>query len=469
MLSYLNIFKKLKKIKPCTETDLFYKEFQKNRINGKQFALCLAPFRSLRFSVSGSILACCYNKEFVLGTYPEQTIKEIWQGEKIKKLRTAILNHDLTLGCKLCQTNICNQNWSSVSAIEFDRKNYKPGKYPEMMEFELSNKCNLECIMCSGDLSSAIRSQREKKKPYLEIYNENFIDQLDQFIPHLVETSFIGGEPFLIDIYFKIWEKISQIHPTLPISITTNGTILNNKIKEALNKGNFNIRISLESLQKGRYEQIRKKGNFDTLIKNITYFQNYCKIKNTYFDFKILPMIQNWDEIPAIIDYCNKHEIPVKFQTVYFPPKCALWNKNPDILKQIINTYENCNISKKGVIQQNNYNRFYHLLQQIKNYHKNAISQYESLKELQKKSTNNLKIILEKRIVDYLNFSTFSEEEKNNIMNFSRQMFIEINDENILKTALLNFIELPVDILVAEIKVSSLDKLNERAISAGMA
>ena len=31
------------------------------------------------------------------------------------------------------------------------------GEWPTMLELELSNLCNLECVMCNGELSSKIR------------------------------------------------------------------------------------------------------------------------------------------------------------------------------------------------------------------------------------------------------------------------------------------------------------------------
>jgi MoaA/NifB/PqqE/SkfB family radical SAM enzyme len=80
--------------------------------------------------------------------------------------------------------------------------------YPRVMEFELSNECNLECVMCNGYFSSSIRKNREKLPASVSPYNDQFVDELDQFIPHLTDAKFLGGEPFMIDIYLKIWERI---------------------------------------------------------------------------------------------------------------------------------------------------------------------------------------------------------------------------------------------------------------------
>jgi MoaA/NifB/PqqE/SkfB family radical SAM enzyme len=76
-----------------------------------------------------------------------------------------------------------------------------------MMELEIENTCNLECVMCIGELSSAIRKNRDKLPPIKSPYNEAFVEQLEEFIPHLKELRFNGGEPFLINSVFRIFEK----------------------------------------------------------------------------------------------------------------------------------------------------------------------------------------------------------------------------------------------------------------------
>ena len=39
--------------------------------------LCHAPFKSLYIGMDGVITPCCYNRWYVLGTYPHQQLDEI--------------------------------------------------------------------------------------------------------------------------------------------------------------------------------------------------------------------------------------------------------------------------------------------------------------------------------------------------------------------------------------------------------
>ena len=43
---------------------------------------CHAPSINLNFEQSGHATACCYNRRFILGTYPKNTVEEIWNGAK---------------------------------------------------------------------------------------------------------------------------------------------------------------------------------------------------------------------------------------------------------------------------------------------------------------------------------------------------------------------------------------------------
>ncbi|MCI5151123.1 MAG: hypothetical protein D3916_17360, partial [Candidatus Electrothrix sp. MAN1_4] len=51
-------------------------------------------------------------------------------------------------------------------------------RYPVMMTFRLANTCNLACIMCKGDLSSRICTEREKRPIPQSPYGKHFFENL---------------------------------------------------------------------------------------------------------------------------------------------------------------------------------------------------------------------------------------------------------------------------------------------------
>jgi len=313
------------------------KAYNKVRFHGAKKLFCYNPFVNLFFDTSGNAVACCRSHQNVLGSYPQQTIREIWFGKKAEQMREHMLHNDLNMGCNYCKLQLESnrfQGLPSMHAEEFATSKIK--FYPRIIEFELSNTCNLQCVMCSGRVSSAIRANREEHEPLPLPYDDNFVEQLKEFIPHLKQAYFFGGEPFLIPIYFKIWEQIIKINPYIKLYAVTNGTVMNERIEKILKKTNFNITVSLDSLIKQRAETIRSGCNFDEVKKNIFKFQAFSQ---NNLSISHTPMTVNWDETPDIINFCNKINAIINLSYVEGPAKFALWSLMPDKLNEIYDFY----------------------------------------------------------------------------------------------------------------------------------
>lgn len=448
--------------KPISNSNI--KKYNKSRNYGTKPILCYAPFRALQFNQSGHILVCCYNKIFNLGKYPEVTIKQAWQGNKLKKLRKYISNNDLRLGCQLCQRNIISGRYSAADANNYDYDVIENWEYPDMILFELSNVCNLECIMCSGSRSSSIKKDCSETNITSLKYGHDFILELEEFFPYLKYANFSGGEPFLINMYFDIWERLLAINSKVEINVTTNGLIWNERIRQVLLKGKFNIRISLDSIRKDTYEKIRKNGSFEVVQRNIINFQKYCQDNGNYFQINAQPMRQNWWEIPEIYEYGIKNNIPVKTGTVYFPPSCALWNLSPENIFQIIKEYKKFRFSlSETYIQKENILRFQKLISQLKVFYKNSIELSINRINLKSKSSETLKELLIARLTNIIKDDCFDNDLIiNNTNDISRNldyMFCEITDSEEIKKAYINLIELPPEILLAEMEVRNIEEL----------
>ena len=207
---------------------------------------------------------------------------------------------------------------------------YKAPAYPLKLAFELSNKCNLECEMCSGEVSSLIRANREGKAPLAQVYDDRFIAQLREFIPHLQQAVFRGGEPFLIDLYYKIWDMLIELNPTCAVTITTNGTALSPKIKQILEKLNFHLIISLDSLQPTTYANIRRNASLEHVLANIDGIYEIAKRRGKSIGFAFCGMPSNWHEVPDILAFANARNAAVRMNTVYFPAHASIGSLPPE-------------------------------------------------------------------------------------------------------------------------------------------
>jgi MoaA/NifB/PqqE/SkfB family radical SAM enzyme len=300
-------------------------------------SLCHAPGHSMYFGRDGLVSACCYSRRNALGRYPDHSIAEIWFGDKRKELRGQMRRNILPSGCDICADQLRARNFKGLLAAQFDSLASKatiatklkslvlqPAAYPSRMEFELSNKCNLECSMCNGFFSSSIRSNREGLPALPQIYDAQFVNQLRPFVPHLTDAKFLGGEPFLVDLYYEIWELFIENNPTCDISITTNGTVYTEKVKRVLEKLNCQIVVSLDSLNKDTYEIIRKNAFFSRTVTNLEAFTAINRGKGKRLTLAICPIVSNWQELPEILSFANSRGMRVFFNTVISPKSLSL-------------------------------------------------------------------------------------------------------------------------------------------------
>lgn len=323
-------------------------------ISNRKF-ICYAPFKNIYFNIQGDAAPCWLTFKDP-DSYPEKSIHDIWFGETFAALRNNIKKCDLSGKCSVCNHYINSKNYVTPLAKAYDN-DYPDQVYPVMMELELANTCNLECIMCNGKLSSSVRRNREKLDLRPIPYDETFVNQLDEFLPHLYEARFNGGEPFLNDIYFRIWENILKIKPSMKVVIATNGTVMNDKVKNMLERGRFDINLSCDSLIKETYEQIRVNAVMENTLANIDWFSDYCNRKGTTLCILTNPMRQNWQEMPEFIKFCNARNLPIWFNTIHRPADCAIWTLSSNELENIFETLSQFDFEVNPLKPQTYHNR----------------------------------------------------------------------------------------------------------------
>ncbi len=348
-------------------------EYNLHREINDRSVLCHAPFKNLRFETMGIIKVCCYSQYFILGQYPKNSLHEIWFGKKAQDFRQAMSKSAINnYGCDLCVNQVKNREYTNAKPKQFDNLTSSQEGYPVILDFALHNTCNLECVMCQGMSSSSIRKNRDRLPPLPMTYDERFIDEIHPFIHNASQFVFAGGEPFLIEIYFKIWELIAQKQKRVTVDIVTNGTIMSSKVKRILDLMPVNISVSIESLEEKNYSLIRKNASLTETLSNIETFYQYCNEKGSSFSLSICPMQINWREVPEMVRFANERNIALYIHTVNSPASLALWNLKSEELLRIADYYESIALSRITPPQQRNYSAFSDLTAQIRFWAKKA-------------------------------------------------------------------------------------------------
>lgn len=398
------------------------KEYNKTRITAGHAPLCKAPFSNLYFSRNGNIVCCCFNRDVVLGRYPENTLKELWNGIPSKTFRQKLNNNILPRGCDICIRELSNKNYQGVIARHFDFLRPQ-GKYPVMMEFELDNTCNLECKMCEGTLSSSIRRNRESESEIISPYQAGFVDYIKPFLLKARLLRFSGGEPFLIPVYYKIWDLTLKENRKCMFFVQTNGTIINEKIKDFLATGRFELGISLDSLIPECFEHIRKNARFSDVMHNIETFISLLPYHKKHPSLVISTTVirDNWSEIPQITEFANARKSHIVFNTVWAPEDCAVFNLNSSELKKILDYYNSCIPASNTEIEKHNAFMFSALRSQIKGWYENALFREKHYALAETLSCDDLEKHIQKIILNHSENKEEAAKKIHSLFQFARQ------------------------------------------------
>lgn len=403
-------------------------EFNKNRPYGPKKKICYAPFNNMHFQINGNVSACSFNYDFIIGNVNDYTIKEIWLGEKANQFREKLGNFDFEY-CKSCERVLRAENYSSFPPLKYDMYADDDIQYPNQMSFEMSDLCNLECIMCNENFSSLIR-KRKGLAPQKFSYPERFFDELLEFIPHLKMATFIGGEPLLIKGYFRIWEDILKLNHQCTIHIQTNASFLPPRFIEMLETGQFDIGISLDATTKDVFEKIRINSNFDEIVENIKILKSFMDRGKVNLNINFCPLITNWQEIPKMVNYCNNLDIPLKIVNVENPRQISLQHRNYKFLSNIIQHLDNQNFKTPTTItQKKNIQAYQQFCNQLKFILKDAIKREQLYIEINNDFLNLFNTFLSETTL----FNNFTSEQRTLIINQLNNYIENLSDNSELK------------------------------------
>ena len=126
---------------------------------------------------NGDVHACCHKKPDVLGNINENTLEEIFNGDRVKEFRQQEIDGTLSCvaKCIIPQGEVRNDSVHRDFRTELRR-----------LQVEFGERCNIRCIMCPQDHKST-----------LELDPEILVRNVD-IPPSCTNIHFFGGEPTIL-------------------------------------------------------------------------------------------------------------------------------------------------------------------------------------------------------------------------------------------------------------------------------
>lgn len=291
-----------------------------NACNSKTF--CILPWIHLNIMPDSTVLPCCVSPyDDVYGKGSDQSLQEIINSDKFKKLRKNMLSSVASDGCNHCYQLESNgfrsmrmeMNNSFQKYISLCDKTAPDGSITNFelkyIDIRFSNLCNFKCRGCGPTLSHSWYEDHQAVYNYKSTQNKItsiaksapvFWEELRSLIPHADIIYFGGGEPLISNEHYEILSHLISINQCdKELRYTTN-----------LSKLNFGAYDLAELWSK--FRRIQVGISIDDFGKRAEYFRHGTKWEIIEANLKLL--ITQHPNVERIIN-CT-----VNIMNIYYLP-----------------------------------------------------------------------------------------------------------------------------------------------------
>lgn len=319
---------------------------------------CHAPTTTMYLTPRGDVQACCFNVARPLGNVGEARLLDIWHGAAAASLRAAVAVGRLDQGCQFCA-------WQEDEGAVPPSRSYDwlapadaPGdapatRWPRRLELALSNRCNLACTMCHGELSSRIRARREHLPPVSSPYDEVFFEDLEAFLPHLDVLALLGGEPTLSPEALRVLEAVARQPRRPEVHVTTNGMQVPGAFAALMEQIPMEFTVSLDGATAEQVERIRVGARLTTILETLDVLQEHCERRGTQLSLAFSLMRETWPELGELLVLAERRGLPAWVNLVATPLASSLHTAPADELDHVVRALERQDAEVRAVLDRN--------------------------------------------------------------------------------------------------------------------
>lgn len=201
---------------------------------------CLLPFIHLETDTVGNVRPCCMWRGEPMGNLNNQSIDEVWNGERYSALREQFrTSKQLPSGCEFCWRA---EQGGMQSKRQNDNARFDHHQHgvtldaPVYLDLKLGSICNIKCRTCSSQHSQKWAADEkiiygEQRFPTVLNWlddDSQFWKDLEKIAPTIEFIDFTGGEPFLVKGHWQLLEYLVEhgYAANIKIHYNTNGTVL---------------------------------------------------------------------------------------------------------------------------------------------------------------------------------------------------------------------------------------------------
>jgi radical SAM protein with 4Fe4S-binding SPASM domain len=236
---------------------------------------CPAPWTSLNIDQAGRVTPCFHCTKTV-GNIKEVTIQEVITGSEWTKMKTAMSQGEWYEGCNWCKRledttgtsgrTVRRAEQDTLTAIDNNLEFFKL----EHLVVNWSNLCNLACVYCNDETSTAWQSINKIPINHVKNEHQDLIELAKTQGHNIQGLSLGGGEPLLQK---GLGEFLDYLDPNkVNVMVTTNLSmeLTANPIYQKLKDWpHVDWMISFDNANREKFEYVRHNAEWAQFVKNI--------------------------------------------------------------------------------------------------------------------------------------------------------------------------------------------------------
>lgn len=285
-------------------------------------SFCMYPWIHLYVGPDGGTYPCCnvtYNTNSLVGNTNNESLVDIWNGDRMKSIRTRMLNNQPLSECTRCYEQEKSGFFSMRNSANKHHGHHirkvdqtKPDGHVDdfsmiYWDVRFSNLCNLRCRSCGPSFSSNWYQDQLALAPdyannhkaliYAGKYETDLWEQLIAHIDHVEQIYFAGGEPMMMDEHYRILEELDRRKKyNVRLIYNTNFTqtqLKDRSVFEYWKKfDSVSVGASLDAMDK-RGEYIRKGTDWKEVHSNRVKMMEICPNVDFYIS-ATLSILNAW-------------------------------------------------------------------------------------------------------------------------------------------------------------------------------
>jgi MoaA/NifB/PqqE/SkfB family radical SAM enzyme len=285
---------------------------------------CAAPWRGLHINSKGDVKTCCASPP-IKGNLNSQLIEEILDGEKLKEIRSFMLQGKRHEYCNTCidrenRGGDSERSWHNSVNADFDIQQADlTYQYPTIIDVRWNNTCNLSCNYCRpADSSKWAALKKLSVNTNTRHYYTDVCNFVKKNYDKIKEVALVGGEPLLLPEN----ETLLDVIPTdCIVTLITNlsNPLENNKIFNKLKqRSRVGWSISFDNIG-DRFEYVRHGAKWEMMLHNLELIQDLIKNNGHWGGIHAVYNLYNATKLCEFKKFAQDQNLKIKWQTLIGP------------------------------------------------------------------------------------------------------------------------------------------------------